>query len=493
MKKQIDMAIDESNLNGIDAVLPILVIGISGATWSIINPLIVQNKLPHIKKLLENGSYGELKSAKTENDKHYRPQTAWPSFFTGVYPEKHGITKFYHTSDELSSPTIWDYFIKKQLSIGLYGLPMTWPVSPIPQGFIVPSSWARDDATWPPKLSYIRAFQRFNQRKKLNPNYLQSVKRLVKSLPLFFNNRRNIKLLYPLCLYVIELIFQKRKGIKNLLLRKIKLIYDTAIFFSLYKSFKPQFSIYTNLIIDFISHRYWRYHEPIKFNDNVDEKLKTAIESTYILMDKCIAHITSSLSSNYNVLLLSEHGMAAELESNELGEWQYLINGYAVKEIGGFSDEILTIPLARWIVYKQKDNRTVNKEISRFLQEIIVVETQKPLFQVHIYNQNEVIIKLNIKREFYDKHKNNLGNLHIRFPNGKQVLFKQISHKVGPRRSAMHHEDGVFIMKGPNIKKNYKVENAHLVDLMPTILHASRIHFTEKLDGRKLDIFRSPE
>jgi predicted AlkP superfamily phosphohydrolase/phosphomutase len=65
------------------------VIGIDGATWTILAPMISKGELPHFQKLVMNGVSDTLLST-------VPPLTApsWTSMFTGVNPGKHGIVDF---------------------------------------------------------------------------------------------------------------------------------------------------------------------------------------------------------------------------------------------------------------------------------------------------------------------------------------------------------------------------------------------------------------
>jgi len=64
--------------------------GIDGATWTIIGPLISQGILPNFRKLLASGFATSLHSTVPDDS-----PPAWTSIFTGVNPGKHGIVDFY--------------------------------------------------------------------------------------------------------------------------------------------------------------------------------------------------------------------------------------------------------------------------------------------------------------------------------------------------------------------------------------------------------------
>ena len=60
---------------------------------------------------------------------------------------------------------------------------------------------------------------------------------------------------------------------------------------------------------------------------------------------------------------------------------------------------------------------------------------------------------------------------------------KHFNHKVS--RSGQHEEspDGILIMKGPQIKKNVKLQEAHLLDIAPTVLYLMGKELDQGMDG----------
>ena len=66
-----------------------LILGLDGATWDVIKPLAEEGKLPTLKKLMEEGVWGNLEST-------IPPVTgpAWVSFATGRNPGKTGVFDF---------------------------------------------------------------------------------------------------------------------------------------------------------------------------------------------------------------------------------------------------------------------------------------------------------------------------------------------------------------------------------------------------------------
>ena len=67
----------------------VLVVGLDGATWDVIFPLLQEGKLPNLKYLIDGGMWGYLNSTNP-------PMTlpSWSSMLTGCNPGKHGIFDF---------------------------------------------------------------------------------------------------------------------------------------------------------------------------------------------------------------------------------------------------------------------------------------------------------------------------------------------------------------------------------------------------------------
>jgi predicted AlkP superfamily phosphohydrolase/phosphomutase len=64
----------------------LLIIGLDGMTFDLINPLIEMGHLPNIARLMREGSHGTLISTEPATS-----PVAWSSFVTGKSPGAHGV------------------------------------------------------------------------------------------------------------------------------------------------------------------------------------------------------------------------------------------------------------------------------------------------------------------------------------------------------------------------------------------------------------------
>src|SRR5262245_61843940 len=77
----------------------VFIVGLDGASWNLMKPLLKQGKLPNFQKLMESGSYGPLKSFTPT-----KSPILWTSIATGKMYMKHGIGSFTAEKDGKTIP-----------------------------------------------------------------------------------------------------------------------------------------------------------------------------------------------------------------------------------------------------------------------------------------------------------------------------------------------------------------------------------------------------
>ncbi|MCZ6765595.1 MAG: alkaline phosphatase family protein, partial [bacterium] len=112
---------------------PIVFIGMDGASWDIINPMIERGQLPTFQRLKEEGAHGVLESV----DCYFTPP-AWTSMLSGYRPEKTGVYTFgswegkgnvFRTvsSLDVQVPRIWDVASGAGRQVAVINVPVTYP------------------------------------------------------------------------------------------------------------------------------------------------------------------------------------------------------------------------------------------------------------------------------------------------------------------------------------------------------------------------------
>jgi predicted AlkP superfamily phosphohydrolase/phosphomutase len=134
------------------------VIGLDGATFDLIKPWVEAGHLPTFKRLLQEGSWGEVRST-------IPPITgpAWISFMTGTNPGKHGVFDFTYrksgsydfppvTGENCRQPSLWRILGEAGKRVLVLNVPMTYPPEPV-NGLLVSGMPATNLITYPDDLA----------------------------------------------------------------------------------------------------------------------------------------------------------------------------------------------------------------------------------------------------------------------------------------------------------------------------------------------------
>ena len=147
----------------------VLILGLDGATWDIIDPMIERGDLPTLSTLKKQGAWAPLESTNP-------PMTlpSWSSMLTGCNPGKHGIFDFMHchnwqlefiNSTHRLVPTIHQVISMRGGRVASVAVPTTWPPAAVNgvmiSGFDSPVSTGIDESFCYPKDLYQEITRRF--------------------------------------------------------------------------------------------------------------------------------------------------------------------------------------------------------------------------------------------------------------------------------------------------------------------------------------------
>ena len=144
------------------------VIGLDGADWDMLEPLIQRGDMPNLAALRDGGAWGVLRS-----DEPLLSPVLWTSIATGRTPDAHGVTWFMtDTAEGTKVPVgtydrrvhaMWNVAAEAGLSAGVVGWWASWPAEHL-DGFVVSDyvGWHSfgvtgresvvDGETWPPEI-----------------------------------------------------------------------------------------------------------------------------------------------------------------------------------------------------------------------------------------------------------------------------------------------------------------------------------------------------
>lgn len=115
----------------------LLIVGLDGATWDVLDPLIAAGCLPTLGGLRRAGAWGALASTVPA-----ATLPSWTTFMTGVNPGKHGLFDFtrrepgtyavrFVNATFRRAPSIWERLSRAGRRVCVLGLPGTYPPEPV--------------------------------------------------------------------------------------------------------------------------------------------------------------------------------------------------------------------------------------------------------------------------------------------------------------------------------------------------------------------------
>ncbi len=492
----------------------LIVIGLDGADWKIINKLISEKKLPNFKKLIDKGSFGNLKSTLPTSS-----PPAWTSFITGKNPGKHGIfdfLKFDKKSNEISVTTstdrnakgMWSYLNNKKSIV--INIPLTYPPEKI-NGFMISGMPNPEDNSryCYPKNIYYELKKGFSDNIKIQPNIhypKNSGKRFVEDQKRCWENN--------------EKIFWYFKNKKE---------WDLLI------------SVFH--VFDELCHELWKYIDKEKsgFSKN---NLGDNIFEMYIKADRFLGELIKNIDKNTTLFVLSDHGFGPVYKTIYLNNWLIekgylrLKNNFFTKirkrlhDCGFNSYNLLSFirkiginPLNKaykvvfrsdfkspmefisekiflstndidWEksiafsmgefgqIYIKKENvedyEKFLKKLTKELKNLKDTQTGKKIFD-NVFTKKELYKGKCIDDApdviFYDKPMHYLPVKKFEFGSNKLTTTQALG------RSGGHKLYGVFLSYGKDIKSNFK-KDLKIIDIAPTILYLLNEKIPESMDGK---------
>ncbi|GAG37693.1 unnamed protein product, partial [marine sediment metagenome] len=124
-------------MNGGPSRPKVVILGLDGVGWSLIQALTAKGVMPHLKALVRESICGEMLSTLPEIS-----PVAWTTFFTARNPGVHGIFGFtefkgpgyqvrLNGSGQIQAPTLWDWLGLKNFRSVVLNVPMTYPAQPL--------------------------------------------------------------------------------------------------------------------------------------------------------------------------------------------------------------------------------------------------------------------------------------------------------------------------------------------------------------------------
>lgn len=454
----------------------ILLIGIDGASWNVITPMIDSGLLPNLAKLIKEGTSGVLESIEP-----LISPAIWTSIASGKKPDKHGIKDFFVTSKEIQCKRIWDMAEESGLSVGVFDYMATWPPRPV-NGFMIPGPFSHGPDTYPGQFRFIRELaleEKTNGSRGISKYIHYGIKGLKNGIGI-------PTLLSAACHVLADKIKIYEVLEKFYIQRKLRDKMYSNLFLSLFKKYSPDFTIYATNLTDAVQHSFWKYHEHAGYENISAYELgmyKDIIPKAYIQVDHTIGRIIHLIDRDTTIVVVSDHGFRGVTEDYLKHQKKYINYSINIKEIVkelSLSAHAKYFNLGRRSFIRVNDRGNIDAIMDQ-LREIIVVGPESiswRLFDVSLDDYLNINIKLNDSLEELE----DLEKMEVLFKN-KKMAFTDIIN-ITNRFSGDHDKEGVLIMSGRNIKACLKVRNASVLDITPTLLALLKLPVGRDMDGR---------
>jgi len=498
----------------------VLIIGLDGATFNIIQPLLNKNNLPFFKKLTQQGSYGVVESNLPLNS-----AANWASLFTGKNPGKHNIYDYLTydnqsyqpkliTNQSLKSNLIWNIANQYDLRTILLNAPVASYPEPL-NGIMVSGMITPLDQRYAYPDTIAEELQEEN--------------------------------------YLVDSAFARNLDSEIYFDQIMKtLMKQERTFEKLINNHPWDLAILTLNALSKAQHDFW------------NEKDK--IDALYIQIDSFLNNIYKSLDQNTYVLVVSHHGFKPVSKKFFVNEWLWDI---------GLLDKKITIQQSRLtdvydIIFNHKDHnpslitnifaRTgITKNNIRSILPVSLAEILKRIVswsikkyfpmeyleigwektKAYFVSTNTQGININLKgrepqgivepgKEYEQLRGRIISELYrLRDPYTLEPVVDQIFRKediftgeyvdsapdiifvphqydyyldsgkrtcrlfIGPALDnfpvhSFHDPKGLFFLSGPGVKKGEKISAISIYDIAPTVLHLLGISAEENLDGQIL-------
>lgn len=288
---------------------PLVLIGLDGAEWSVMTPMLERGELPNIQKLIDSGvSTGLI------NPGAMISPPVWTTFITGEHPAKHGILDHVFPYDGSSpkqpvdstlrlKPALWNIASEAGLRSAVFGYFASWPAEDI-NGLIVSD----------------RALQGF-PNSIFPETMVPEIQKLADKLALKKGKNEFLKRYYPWGYRVRQASDPKspyHKAARLIVGRADRTFLNDELVRQ--SALSIQSNAYDFIVVylrsaDLASHSFWREYDDNGFASPADPELKkllgNVIPESYRFLDESIGDLMEKFGSNANYVVVSDHGFAS--------------------------------------------------------------------------------------------------------------------------------------------------------------------------------------
>jgi predicted AlkP superfamily phosphohydrolase/phosphomutase len=463
----------------------LVILGLDGATFTLLDPLLADNRLPNLARLARQGVRGLLRSTI-----HPLTPAAWTSAVAGLNPGKHGIYDFRRrragsyalelvSARQRDGQPLWSLLSNQGRRVGVYNVPMTYPPDAV-NGFCVSgmdapgtdSNFVHPAGLRAELLAALPDYQiDLDESTEDEDQYLERVQALAAV---------------------------QQRALAFLLDRHPDLDAVMAVF----------------VAADRLYHAFWHYLDPAQpgYGGPRAAAVRTVHEQVLQGMDDSLGRLRAWAGDDATIMVISDHGFGPlekdvfmnrflldagllrfrppsgqERALADLVDWEHT-RAYS---FGFFGNICLNLrgrePLG--CVEQGREAEEVKGQIVSALQALRDPASGEPMVSA-VYRREELYSGphigdapdlLVIMRDYAYMTRDGYEGVHHHLVGPPMSLSKgRLIH------TGNHRLDGVFLMTGPGVRAGEQIEGAQLVDIAPTALYALGVPAPGVMDGHVL-------
>jgi predicted AlkP superfamily phosphohydrolase/phosphomutase len=440
----------------------VLVIGLDGATFEVLDELFAQGLLPNLAALRERGAHGELQTTVPVIS-----PPAWTSATTGVNPGKHNIFDFFRMPEGPGPPPlasardrradpVWRVLNEAGLETGVMNIPMTFPPDSVDGFFISGFPYGRITSG----ITFPRALEKKIAVYPLDP--------FGESIQPGQEGR---------LLSVLRHTFDRHVEVAKQLMQEE----DWDLFWVVFTG------------TDKVQHFYWKFADPNHpaYDPVLAGEFGTAIRDFFVRADRAVGELVELAGPETDILVLSDHGFGPIYRELRLNSWLEQ-EGFLTRTERGYSrveamapgpfdglvrvnqagrDFAGTVPAAR--------AAEVRDDVRARLERLVDPETG-----------GRVVEEIWAKEDVYDgPYLDNAPDLV--FVAAPRCFVGRDGQRPGEAWgrpsytfSGYHRRNGILLAAGPSFPPNPSRGQYSILDVAPTIYWLFDVDLPRDLDGR---------
>lgn len=467
---------------------PVVLFGIDGATYAVLDPLIAEAKLPNLARLKREGAYGTLQSTI-----HPLTPAAWVSMVTGLNPGKHGVFDFRRrktasydwelvNSRSWSGEPIWSFLGRQGRKVGVFNVPMTYPPLPV-NGFLVAGL-----GTPPQSQKFIYPDSLAVEFHKCFPTYAVEPDVRTSDLDEYLNRNEDS---LDQHLQALRFLWQQY----------------------------PDLDFFMPVLIesDRVHHVFWRFLDPnmAGYDEPEAAGFRERIGALYQKIDALVGELWAWVADRGGtIVVVSDHGFGPLLKDVHINKW-LIGEGYLVlkseaasRTAGAFFDSVdwaktraysfgffgnINLNLhgrePNGLVEPGREAEKLKGEIASKLRQLTDPETGERIVD-SVYRKEELYFGLYLDQapDLLVVMKDYAYMTRDGFDfNSVNLIGPPMEHNQDAlAHSGNHRLEGILLMAGEGIRAGYEIQGGNITDVAPTALYLAGLPVPTGLDGKVL-------